>query len=106
MNAEADEREPITQTHIVGVEVILDQRQRQRCAWCGAVLLDNDLTRMAILEDVPGQDAGKPASFPVGKLLRITGAEGEPRMFEQIEPGEDGQLPDDACGKVSDEVTA
>ena len=104
--------EPLTQTHIIGVEVLLDNRQRQRCAWCGAVLLDNDLSRMAAKIELPDgvevsdeAPPARPAAFPVGKLLRITGAEGESRVFESVDPGEGGNLPDDACTRVHDDVT-
>jgi hypothetical protein len=82
-------------THIAGVDVMIGGRRlRQRCAWCGAVLLDYDLTRVAML----GDDPEPPATWPPGRLVRVDGP-----MSTTLE--EEEELPDDACASVHDEVT-
>jgi hypothetical protein len=75
--------------HIVGTVVDVGTRTRQCCAWCGVVLLDYDLTRIA----VPlGQDASAPATFPPGSLLEVDG------HVKWVVAHEDGaQLPANTC---------
>lgn len=90
-------------THIAGMDITIGGRRlRQRCAWCGAVLLDYDLTRVAVAVE-PGQEdePAKMATYESGRLVRVTGD--SPRVFELLD--ETGKLPDDACGNVHDEVT-
>jgi hypothetical protein len=82
-------------THIAGADILIgDRRLRQRCSWCGAVLLDYDLATVA----VAGDDPSPPATWPVGRLVRVDGA-----MSTVLEETE--ELPDDACGRLDDEVT-
>lgn len=69
---------------------------RQRCAWCGAVLLDYALDRIAVPE---GQDP-RPATWPVGDLVEVDGPSSAAR------PHRDGdQLPPSACARIDHEVT-
>jgi len=85
-------------THIAGADIIIGGRRlRQRCSWCGAILLDYDLANVAV-QVVPGDEAMPPATWPVGRLVRVRGG-----MSESLP--ESDQLPDDACGNVDDEVT-
>lgn len=56
-------------THFAGLKVQVGTRLRQRCAWCGAVLCDYDLNRIAVLE---GQDP-MPAMWPPEALVRVDG---------------------------------
>lgn len=72
--------------HIVGTVVNVGPRTRQCCAWCGAVLLDYDLTRIAV---PVGQDATAPAHFPPGALLEVDG------NCKAVLDGD--RLPDNAC---------
>lgn len=82
--------------HIAGEVVEVNARLRQRCAWCGAVLIDYDLTRIAVPE---GTDP-RPATWLVGCLVGVDG----PMKFS-VEY-EDGQpLPDEACAVLDAEVT-
>lgn len=37
-------------THIAGLDVQVGRYLRQRCAWCGAMLSDYDLARVAVPE--------------------------------------------------------
>lgn len=82
-------------THIAANDITIgDRRMRQRCAWCGAVLLDYDFARTA----VAGDEWTPPASWPVGRLVRVDG--GFSTVLDETD-----ELPDDACGHVDDEVT-
>jgi hypothetical protein len=83
-------------THIAGAQVQVGSRLRQRCSWCGAVLCDYDLVRIAVPE---GQDP-TPGMWQPGALVRVEG----PASF--IVEHEDGaELPADACAQLDDEVT-
>lgn len=82
--------------HIAGNDVQIGNRLRQRCAWCGAVLVDYDLDRVAVPE---GQDP-RPATWPVAELVAVDG----PASW--VVEHEDGQpLPDNACAVLDPEVT-
>ena len=82
--------------HIAGVYVQVGSRMRQRCGWCGALLLTYDLAALAV---PVGQDP-TPATWPVGSLVRVDGG-----LSFQVEH-EDGQaLPEGACGLLDPEVT-
>lgn len=80
--------------HIVGVDVQVGDQLRQRCSWCGAVLIDYDLTRVATIDGKP------PATFPVGELLAIEGA-----MAWTVDHNAGDQLPDGCCGRLDHDVT-
>lgn len=59
--------------HIAGNDITLSGRYlRQRCAWCDAVLIDLDLTRVAYVI-VPGEPDPKPATWPIGVLVAVDG---------------------------------
>lgn len=85
-------------THIAANDVTIGGRRlRQRCAWCGAVLLDYDLARVAVQVE-PGEEPRPPATWPVGALVRVDG-----HYSAALEDTD--ELPDDACASVHDEVT-
>lgn len=83
--------------HVAGVHVTINQRIRQRCAWCGAVLIDVDSALVA----VPlGQERDGVPVWPVGDLVLIDG------NMAALVPHKDGDpLPDGACGKLDPDVT-
>lgn len=85
-------------THIAGTDILIGGRRlRQRCSWCGAVLLDYDLANVAVQVE-PGEEPQLPATWPIGRLVRVLG--GASTVLAETE-----ELPADACGKVDDEVT-
>lgn len=56
--------------HIAGVEITINDRWiRQRCAWCGYVLADYDLTRVA----VPIGQPGRPGGWETGAIVMVDG---------------------------------
>lgn len=83
--------------HIAGVHVqIGDCYLRQRCAWCGAVLIDYDLANIAVPE---GQDP-TPAVWPHGDLVQVDGM-----ASWTVEHADGGPLPPDACALLDPELT-
>lgn len=86
--------------HIAGPEVQVGERLRQRCGWCGALLVDVDLDRVAVLID-PASDprgdlaAARPATWPVGELVAVDGhvsyvvehVDGDPPAGRRLRPG-------------------
>src|SRR5579859_7623480 len=83
-------------THCAGLDVRVDQQLRQRCAWCGATLIDYDLSRIAV---PAGQDP-TPATWPVGALVTVDG-----NASWTPEQQDDSKLPDDACARLDHAVT-
>ena len=55
--------------HIAGPHVTIGPLMRQRCLWCGYLLIDYDLERIAVPE---GQDP-TPATWPHGELVLVDG---------------------------------
>lgn len=83
--------------HIVGTVVDVGSRTRQCCAWCGTLLLDYDLTRIAV---PVGQDVTAPSHFPPGALLEVDG------NCKAVLSTEDGALlPDNACALTNPTAT-
>lgn len=92
-----------TEVHVAGCDLEISGRFLiQRCSWCGAVLLAYDYANTA----VAGDTWEKPATFPVGGLVRFTydgtiarwGEVGLSRTM--MVPIDDERLPDDACAVV------
>ncbi len=83
-------------THIAGAQVQAGARLRQRCSWCGAVLCDYGLTRIAVPE---GQDP-TPGMWETGRLVEVDG-----NASWIVEHEEGAELPANACARFDDEVT-
>ena len=80
--------------HIAGAWLTLFGRyMRQRCEWCGIVLVEYDLHRVA----VPTGQPGEPPHWEPGSLVRVDG-----NMSAAIDNPRTGdgevQLPPDSCG--------
>jgi hypothetical protein len=65
----------VTETvHIAGMAIDIGGRYlRQRCSWCGAVLIDYDLSMTASVV-VGGEEPARPATWEVGSLVLVDGA--------------------------------
>jgi hypothetical protein len=82
--------------HIAGVRVQVGALLRQRCAWCGTVLIDYDLARIA----VPLGEDPTPATWPTGDLVLVDG------RMSTVAPHVDGEdLPPNACARIDPEFT-
>jgi hypothetical protein len=55
--------------HIAGPHITIGPLLRQRCCWCGYLLIDYDLERIAV---PVGQDP-TPATWPHGELVEVDG---------------------------------
>lgn len=82
--------------HIAGNDVQVGSHLRQRCAWCGAVLVDYALDRVA----VPIGQPARPATWPVGGLVEVDGS-----MSWAVEHDDGRPLPANACGQLDTEVS-
>lgn len=96
--------EPVT--HIAGPDITIEGRYlRQRCAWCGAVLLDYDLTLVAVPADQPGPLA----TWPLGAFVRVHA--GVKEVLERSDPATPldrhlgPRLPAGACALMDPAVT-
>jgi len=82
--------------HIAGVDVQVGALLRQRCSWCGAVLIDYDLDRIAV---PVGQDP-RPATWPVGELVARDGV-----ASYIVEHVDGADLPAESCARLDPAVT-
>ena len=93
--------------HIAGPPIQIGDHLRQRCAWCGATLLDYDLSNIATpvpegkTEPQARADGDfRPGTWLPGGLIAIDGP------LSYLVPHTDGdRLPDSACGQLDHEVT-
>jgi hypothetical protein len=85
--------EPLGVVHIAGTVIVLFGRyMRQRCDWCGIILLEYDLARVAGLV---GTDP-TPAHWPPGSLVRVDGNVSASIDNPEVKDGEI-QIPPDCC---------
>lgn len=82
--------------HIAGNHVTVNQHLRQRCAWCGAALIDQDLASVMVPTDQPGPYP----TWPVGELVAKDGG-----MSYTVEHKDGDQLPAEACARLPLAVT-
>ncbi len=75
-------------THIAGPDIQVGYCLRQRCAWCGVILADYDLNRIAVPE---GQDP-RPGMWAQGELVRRDGC-----AWFVVEHEDGADLPEDCC---------
>lgn len=81
--------------HIVGMYVQVGNLLRQRCTWCGAVLIDYDLENVMVPD---GQDG--PSTLPVGRLVRVDDV-----VTLTLDHVDGDALPEDACARLDPAVT-
>lgn len=60
--------------HLAGVDVHYDTHVRQRCSWCGSILIDQDLSRIAVpTEQLDENGEYHYPTWPIGSLVEVTG---------------------------------
>lgn len=100
--------------HIVGLDVTIGPVRRQRCAWCGALLAEDDFSRMAWPLNGDGTDPGPPPPWQVGAIVAVLGGRGEGFTGMRVIPEDDWpvsddgdykRIPDGCCGLLDVEVT-
>jgi hypothetical protein len=86
--------------HIAGLDVQVGSQLRQRCGWCGALLIDYALDRVGVMVPGDGSPPSGPGTWAVGALVARDG------NASWVVEHEDGAvLPDGCCGKLDPEVT-
>ncbi len=85
------------ESHIAGLDVEIGPYLRQRCAWCGTVLLDYDLRNVAVQTEATDKSV---ATWPVGEVIRVDG-----NMSSVVEHESGNQLPEDSCMNLDPLVT-
>lgn len=85
--------------HIAGNDVQIGDQLRQRCAWCGTVLVDHALSRLMYEASTPPEER-RPGTWPVGGLVEVDGGASWAVKHDDGDP-----LPDNACGSAHPEVT-
>lgn len=85
--------EPDGVTHIAGVQMVMFGRYlRQRCDWCGVILLEYDRERVATVGLYPVD----PAMWTPGALVRVDGHVSA-EIDNPLRTDEGVQLPPDSC---------
>jgi hypothetical protein len=82
--------------HIAGHHVQIDTHVRQRCGWCGTLLLDYPLDRLAVPED----QNPSPHTWPTGHLIEVT-----TDASWEIPHRDDDRLPANTCAHLDAEIT-
>lgn len=59
--------------HIAGYAARIGPHLRQRCAWCGAVLIDVDLRGVAIENKPDGSPGDPPGGWETSALVAVDG---------------------------------
>lgn len=105
-----EDQEGTTVSHLSGPAITFGPQVRQRCVWCGFIIEDTDLTRVAVMLN---EDGSTPpwSSFPEHKFLRITGNGGfrgtsvvsEDELFGDED--DSVRVPDDCCMRLPAELT-
>lgn len=81
--------------HIAGQQIDIGGRYlRQRCAWCGYILIDYDLTMVAVAVE-PGEEPKPPAMWTTGALVLVDGP-----MSTTVDHKDGDKLPATSCVTV------
>ena len=90
--------------HIAGVDVQVGAYLRQRCSWCGAVLVEYDLESVARPlkpgEDPENPEPWRPATWTIGGLVLIDGG-----FSTTIDHKDGDRLPENACAQLPHDLT-
>jgi hypothetical protein len=82
-----------TVIHIAGFPTRVGTHMRQRCAWCGTVLIDLHLENVAVAAKEDGSPGDLPGHWETGALVAVDGG------CSYIVRHEDGtKIPDGWCG--------
>jgi hypothetical protein len=95
-------------SHVVGPALTMDSRSRgrvlrQRCLWCGVLILEVELDRVAVQLPADGSEPRPIGTWEPGAVVEI--ADGNPRISALVEVGPDELLPGNACANLDHEVT-
>jgi len=85
--------------HIAGLDVRVGPHLRQRCAWCGAIIEDVDLSTIQV-QVVPGEETPSYPTWQVGALIGRSGG-----ATYVIAHNDGDQLPPNSCASVDPAAT-
>jgi hypothetical protein len=89
--------------HLVGEQITFNERSRQRCLWCGALVDEKDWTRTSIAIS-PGQTVAEAReSMCATKWAEFVGVDGNMRYAVEHEGD---KVPEGSCMLLDPEVTA
>ncbi len=102
--------------HVTSNEIVVaDRYVRQRCVWCGLLLVDADMQNLAmptdqldeLLQGIDPLDATARVlrlvpTWPAGRLVEVAGV--MPNVTTLLD--DDGKYPDDSCMALDPAVTA
>lgn len=98
------------QVHLAGPDLKVGSVQRQRCVWCGALILEYDLANLAFAVEPGEEPPSGPAMYATGVLVLTTGT--WPVMSTVVEAvlHPDGienvfSIPENSCMALDVEVT-
>lgn len=74
---------------------------RQRCSWCGAILIDENLDQIS----VPTGQEGEFPTWGVGEFVRTYAPDGGSGMWMSVEWKHPDPVPEDSCMRMPLEVT-
>ena len=90
--------------HLAGPQITFDGVARQRCAWCGALIEERDLSNMAVATDstaspeVQQEEANRVA---LGAWEGFVAVEGTfPVRKSAVDEPEDGKAPERSCMRL------
>lgn len=91
--------------HVAGPDIAFNtpdgQVLRQRCSWCGATLIDVNLSRIAV---PVGQEGPYPV-WAIGSFVQTDSPDGHGGMWSAIEWEHPAPVPANACMRMPLEVT-
>ena len=91
---------PAREVHLAGIPVTVSPGfMRQRCSWCGTILIDYDLSRIK----VPAGDPFPPSSWPTGVFIAMEGPFS--RVVESGDIDDAQRIPDGSCMLIDPSAT-
>lgn len=95
--------------HLAGPPIRVRNVIRQRCAWCGAVLQEDDLDRIAWVAEEGAEDEHpliEPDGTPKARWAGLVAVEeGNPTAKWAVEESADREVPSDSCMALDPAVT-
>lgn len=91
--------------HLAGLKVSYEAYERQRCSWCGAILIDRDLRTISV-QVVPGEEPGPLPFWEVNAWIATENPDNQGGTAWVLEDHEPNKAPADSCLKLPVEATA
>ncbi len=99
-------------SHLAGPVMQIGPRLRQRCLWCGATIIDEDLSRVAIaLPDGKTEDQARAdgdLNYPTWEIGAWVVVDGPVRAIERTRADHElaDATPENSCARLDPAVTA